>query len=149
MAKGEYADVVKTMKEAKTAKDMIMSWTTQGEGKSAERDLKIFKLWMERKPEMIETFAHNMLWRVIDHGILDPKTRTLVTLGVAMANGALDGVIAQCGNAKGAGATEEEIMEVAWIACYQASKGKLAFTSFALAEALKENANVKPLKKKA
>ncbi len=148
MAKGEYAKVVKAMKDAKTPKDIVMSWTTQGDGKGAEHDLKLFKFWMERRPEMIEIFAHNMLWRVIDHDILDPKIRTLVTLGIAMANGAVDGVIAQVGNAKGAGATEEEIMEVAWIACYQASKGKLAFTSIALNEAFKENANVKPIQKK-
>ena len=61
----------------------------------------------------------------------------------------MDGVIAQSANAKGAGATDEEIMECAFLASYQAAKGKMAFTGIAVAEALKINANVKPLKKKA
>jgi alkylhydroperoxidase/carboxymuconolactone decarboxylase family protein YurZ len=149
MAKGVYADVVKAMKAAKTPREIVNSWATQGDGKNPERDWKIFEFWAERKPEMIETFAHNILWRGIDREILDPKTRTLCTLAIAMALGSMDGVIAQTGNALGAGATEEEIMELAWLACYQVAKGKMAFSSLALAEAFKVNANVKPLKKKA
>ena len=62
MAKGVYADVVKAMKAAKTPQEIMESWTTQGDGKKPDRDLRIFKFWAERKPEMIETFAHNLLW---------------------------------------------------------------------------------------
>ena len=43
-------------------------------------------------------------------------------------------VINECCNAKAAGATEEEIMEVAHIACYAASKAKLSDSGVALAK---------------
>jgi len=148
MAKGKYVEVVKAMKNAKTAKEMIMSWATQGDGKKSDHDLELFGFWAERKPEMIEVFAHNILWRGIDNDVLDPKTRTLCTLAIAMAMGSMGGVLAQTANAKGAGATEEEIMQVAWLSCYQASKGKMAFTGEALQRAFKNAANIKPLEKK-
>lgn len=147
MAKGVYAEVVKVMKAAKTPREIVNSWSAQGDGKNPERDWKIFEFWAENKPEMIDTFAHNILWRAIDREALDPKTRTLATVAVAMTMGSMDGVIAQTGNALGAGATKEEIMELAWIACYQAAKGKMAFCGAALQEAFRLNANVKPLKK--
>jgi alkylhydroperoxidase/carboxymuconolactone decarboxylase family protein YurZ len=146
MAKGKYKNAVKAMKEAKTPLEMIHSWTTQGEGKTPERDLNHFKFWAERKPEMIETFAHNILWKGIDRGILDAKTRTLATLATSMAIGSLEGVIAQTANAKGAGATEDEIMEIAWAVCYQVAKSKMAFIGEALQKAFEAAANVKPLK---
>lgn len=146
MAKGKYAKVVKAMRDAKTAEEIIKSWSTQSEGHDPSRNLGLFKFWAERKPEMIETFAHNILWRGIDNDVLDPKTRTLCTLAIAMALKSRDGVIAQTGNAKGAGATEEEIMQLAWLACYQSAKGMMAFTCEAIEEAFKINAKVKPLK---
>jgi alkylhydroperoxidase/carboxymuconolactone decarboxylase family protein YurZ len=148
MAKGEYIKVVKAMKNAKTAEEKIRSWATQGDGKDPNRDLGLFRFWAKRKPEMIETFAHNILWQGIDNDVLDPKTRTLCTLAIAMALKSRDGVIAQSGNAMGAGATEEEIMQLAWLACYQSAKGMMAFTCDAIDEAFKVNAKVKPLKKK-
>ena len=147
MARPEDVDIVEAMKAANTPKEMILSWATQSDGKDVEPDWTTFRLWIERKPEMIETFAQNILWRVIDRGILDSKTRTLVTLGMAMALGSRDAVIAHCANAKGAGWTEEEIMEVAYLACYQASKIKMVTTGLLLDEAFQATANVKSRKK--
>ena len=146
MARPEEADIVKAMKEAKIARDMVLSWGTQAPGRDMERTLKVFEFWVERKPEMIETFAQNVLWRVIDRGILDGKTRSLVLLGMTMAMGAKEGVVTQCANAKGAGCTEEEIMELAYLACYMACKDKLAMTCEALSEAFKATAKVTPRK---
>lgn len=144
MARPEESDIAKAMKEAKTARDMVLSWGTQAPGRDMERSLKVFQLWLERKPEMIDVFAQNILWRVIDRGILDGKTRSLVLLGIVMAMGSKEGVIAQCANAKGAGCTEEEIMEIAYLACYMACKNQLGTTCDALTEAFKATANVKP-----
>lgn len=148
MTRPEEANIVKAMKEAKTAREMVMSWGTQAPGRDMERTLKAFQLWVERKPEMMEVFAQNVLWRVIDRGILDGKTRSLVLLGITMAMESKEGVVAQCANAKGAGCTEEEIMEIAYLACYMACKKQLAMTCEALTEAFRATANVKPLKQK-
>ena len=58
-------------------------------------------------------------------GILDPKTRYLLLVGLYMMNNHYDGVMPQACNAKAAGATEEEIMEVAFCVCYSVGKAKL------------------------
>ena len=148
MARPEELDIVKAMKEAKTAREMVMSWGTQAPGRNMERTLKAFQLWVDRKPEMMEVFAQIPLSRVIDRGILDGKTRSLVLLGMTMAMGSKEGVITQCANAKGAGCSEEEIMEIAHLACYMACKDRLAITCNALTEAFEATANVKPRKQK-
>lgn len=148
MARPEENNIVKAMKEAKTAREMVMSWGTQAPGRDMERSLKAFQLWVDRKPEMMEVFAQNILWRVIDRGILDGKTRSLVLLGITMAMGSKEGIVSQCANAKGAGCSEEEIMEIAYLACYMACKDKLAMTCDALTEAFRATANVKPRRQK-
>ena len=148
MARPEDADIVKAMKEAKTPREIVLSWATQADGKTVDKEMKIFDLWVQRKPEMLETFAKNVLTPVIDRGILDAKTRTIVNLAINMAAGSKDGVLSQVANAKGAGWTEEEMMEVAYLVCYLTAKGKMAMASEALADAFKATANVKPRKKK-
>ena len=148
MARPEESDIAKAMKEAKTAREIVMSWGTQAPGRKMERTLKAFQLWIERKPEMMEVFAGNPLSRVVDRGILDAKTRYLVLLGITMAMGTKEGVIAQCANAKGAGCSEEEIMEIAHLACYMACKDRLATTCEALTDAFRATATVKPRKQR-
>jgi len=136
MARQEEMEVVKAMKQAKTARDMILSWGTQRPETSMERALHALRAYVERKPEMIETFAHNQLTQVTERGILDRKTRYLVLLGIYMALRHWQGMNAQCCNARSAGCTEEEIMEVAFLANYGASKTMLVESSMALAEVL-------------
>ena len=136
MARPEEAKVVKAMKEAETAKDMVMSWATQRPGASMEGALNGLRLYLEKKPEMVHTFAHNQLTQVVDRGILDPKTRYLVILGIYMAHRHWRGLMPQCCNAKAAGCTDEEIMEVAFLADYGASKTWLVESGEALAEVL-------------
>ncbi len=148
MVRPEEADIAKAMKEAKTAREIIASWGTQAPGRDMERTFKAFQLWLDRKPEMMEVFAQNPLSRVVDRGILDGKTRSLVLLGMTMAMGSKEGVITQCANAKGAGCSEEEIMEIAHLACYMACKDRLAITCDALTDAFKATANVKPRQSK-
>jgi alkylhydroperoxidase/carboxymuconolactone decarboxylase family protein YurZ len=57
--------------------------------------------------------------------ILDPKTRYLMIIACYMMEGHWQGLVPQVCNAKAAGATDEEIMEAAFIACYAVSKAKL------------------------
>jgi alkylhydroperoxidase/carboxymuconolactone decarboxylase family protein YurZ len=134
----EEEKVVKAMKEAKTAEEMVKSWYTQRPGFEIEdmpvgRDPLAF--YEKRKPEMVFTYAHNQLTQLTARGILDPKTRYLVILGCYMMENHWEGILPQCCNAKAAGATEEEIMEVAHIACYAVSKDKLVNTCEALSKA--------------
>ena len=134
MARLEEVKVAKAMKEAKTARDMVLSWATQAPGRDMSRALNGLRLYVEKKPEMIETFAHNQLTQVIDRGILDRKTRYLVILGIYMALRHWRGISPQCCNAKAAGCTDEEIMEVAFLADYGVSKTMLVESGEALAE---------------
>ena len=137
MARRIEEKVVKAMKEAKTAPEMTKSWWTQRPGfvppagGSSET-----AYWEKRKPEMISTYAHNQLTQMIDRGILDPKTRYLVILGCYIMQNHWTGLLPQMCNAKAAGATEEEIMEVAFLACYAAGKSKMVDTGVAMQSVL-------------
>jgi alkylhydroperoxidase/carboxymuconolactone decarboxylase family protein YurZ len=66
-----------------------------------------------------------MLTQLLDRGILDPKTRYLILVALYMMQGHWDGVLPQACNAKAAGATDEEIMEVAFCVCYSVGKAKM------------------------
>jgi len=146
MARPEEAKAVKAMKEAKTARDMVMSWGAQTPGRDMEHTLELFKLYVERKPEMIEVFCHTPTMQPADRGILDRKTRELVLLGILMAMGSKEGIFAHIANGKAAGCTEEEMMEVAYLAAYQACKNNVAMTCEALTEGFAKTANVQVYK---
>jgi alkylhydroperoxidase/carboxymuconolactone decarboxylase family protein YurZ len=138
MVRKEEEQVVKAMKSAKTAEEMVKSWWTQRPGFAID-DMPAGKdplaFYEERKPEMVFTFAHNQLTQLTERGILDPKTRYLVIIACYMMENHWEGIMPQCCNAKAAGATEEEIMEVAHIACYAVSKDKLVNTCRSLEDA--------------
>jgi len=99
-----------------------------------DRALHALRAYVDRKPEMIETFAHNQLTQTTERGILDKKTRYLVLLGIYMSLRHWQGINAQCCNARTAGCSEEEILEVAFLANYGASKMMLVESSMALAD---------------
>ena len=136
MVRPEEAKVLKGMKEAKTAEEMVKSWSAQrGDPNPTSKSKAPFMdLYVRRKPEMISSYAHNQIMQVVERGILDPKTRYLVILGCYMMNEHWHGLLPQSCNAKAAGATEEEIMEVAFLACYAAGKSKNVNTCEALSE---------------
>ena len=149
MVKPDEVKVLKAMKEAKTAEEMVSSWYTQRpgcKGGPITGEPDPLELYKKRKPEMVYTYAHNQLTQLLDRGILDPKTRYLVILGCYMAENHWSGVLPQCCNAKAAGATEEEIMEVAHIACYAASKAKVCDSGMTLARVF-ENPDYKNTKR--
>ena len=134
MVRPEEEKVLKAMKEAKTAEEMTRSWMAQRPGYEGSPSGG-FDFYIKRKPEMISTFAHNQLTQMVDRGILDPKTRYLVILACYLMVEHWDGVFPQCCNAKAAGATEEEIMEVAFLTCYATGKSKMVDTGLALGKA--------------
>ena len=147
MPRPEYKKVLKAMKEAKTGEQMTKSWGTQRPGyEPSGRGGGALGLYIKRKPEMIRTHAHNALTQMVEREILEPKTRYLVIIGCYMIENHWTGLLAQCCNAKAAGATEEEIMEVAHLACYAVSKAKLVDSSIALKQVF-ENPSFKKVRK--
>ena len=111
MVRPQEVKVLKAMKEAKTAEEMTRSWMTQRPDYAGSPSGG-FDFYIKRKPEMVSTYAHNQLTQMIERGILDPKTRYLVILACYMMANHWEGLLPQCCNAKAAGATEEEILEV-------------------------------------
>ncbi len=148
MVRKEEAKVLKAMKAAKTAKEMRNSWHQQRPGFKDPEGPSNLDLYTEKKPEMISTFAHNALTQLVERGILDPKARYLVIIGCYMMIGEWGGLLQQCCNAKAAGATDEEILEVAFIADYAASKHMLTHTGAALSKVF-ESPIFKSIKKQA
>lgn len=132
MARLEEEHIAAAMKAAKTGKEVTGSWLLQRPGYEPKKGPSPFALWAERNPEMIHLLAHNHLTYLLDKGVLDPKTRYLVIVACYIMEGHWEGLPVQCSNARAAGATEEEIMEVALITGYAVSKAKLVDTSHAL-----------------
>ncbi|MBI4329648.1 MAG: hypothetical protein HY673_00020 [Chloroflexi bacterium] len=134
----EERKVLKAMKAAKTGKEMRTSWHAQRPGFHDPAGPSSLDLYTERKPEMIRTFAHDALTQLVERGILDPKTRYLVIIGCYIMEGEWGGLLQQCCNARAAGASDEEIMEVAFIANYAVSKHVLVGSSGALQKAFND-----------
>ena len=132
------ANKLKKMKSAKTGLDMMKSWyEPMAPGEPPGFDLDKLDadppLYAQRKPEMLSTFGHNMYVQLMERGILDPKTRCFIMMACYLTNGhyiALGhwGVVA-----KQFGATDEEIMELAFAVNYANTKSKMIDTQGALA----------------
>ena len=132
MPRPEEKQVAEAMKNAVTGQEILESWAMQRPGyKPGAKGDPSLDFWVEHKvdadgrPVMLHTFAQNQLSQLLDRGILDPKTRYLLLVGLYMMNNHWDGVLPQACNARAAGATEEELMEVAFCVCYSVGKAKL------------------------
>jgi alkylhydroperoxidase/carboxymuconolactone decarboxylase family protein YurZ len=126
MPRPEEVDVVAAMKAAVTGEEILASWAMQRPGyvPGAAGDPSL-DIWVQRRPDMLHTFAQNQLTGLLDRGILDPKTRYLLLVGLYMMNNHWEGVLPQACNAKAHGASDEELMEVAYCVCYSVGKAKL------------------------
>lgn len=145
MARAEEARAVKVMKEAKTGEQKLRSWASQRPGGSMEAMealIKRLKLWIDHKPEMIDAFLHRPLWEIMDRGVLDRKTRELIFLARFFVEFAPSGVIEHWQDAKAGGVTEEEVMEVAAMACYWRYKTTMVETCNQIVQAFKVGINV-------
>ena len=143
----EDAGVLKAMKDAKTGEEMVLSWLSQAPGRDKKKDVHSLRLYTEKKPEMIEAFAHHQLIQMTERGILDRKTRYLVIIGIYITQRHWRGLLPQCCNAKAAGATDDEILEVAFLANYGASKTMLVEGAEALADVF-ENPTFQAIQKR-
>ncbi|MBI2853409.1 MAG: carboxymuconolactone decarboxylase family protein [Chloroflexi bacterium] len=137
MARPEEAKSVKAFRAAKTGKEMVYSWGSQSPGRNMEPTYNRLKLFADKAPWLIESYCHKPLADIMDRGILDRKTRELVMIGMMLTMNSAGGVAAHVANAKAAGVTEEEILEVAALACYEQCKVKAVDCSAALADAFK------------
>jgi len=146
MVRPEETKILEALKAAKTGREKLMSFGAQSPGRDLDRLYKLFGLYADKKPEMIDVFAHTPFTQVVERGILDRKTRLLVLLGIIMGMQVKEGIVSQCENAKAGGCTEEEIMEVAFLAAYQAAKGSLVFSAQALAEGFEKASEIEVLK---
>ena len=151
MPRPEEVEVVKAMKAAKTGQEILASWAMQrpGYAPGAKGDPTL-DFWVDNKVEMLHTFAQNQLTQLLDRGILDPKTRYLLLVGMYMMANHWDGVLPQACNAKAAGASDEEIMEVAFCACYSVGKAKMQESGQCLDKVFSADMykSITPLKKK-
>ena len=105
---------IKMMKEAKTGDEMIDSWRGPGAPPTTGPEKEVFRPYIDRRPEMIETFIQRPMIEMAEREIFDPKTRALINLAILIAlPGAPAGIILHTGMALRFGCTEEEVMEVA------------------------------------
>ena len=128
MASKRYEKVAKGMREAldKGPAAISKSWFLQRPG--AEEFVKPGPALWEKKPDMVRRHVGNTLADLVEDEILEPKTRYLIILACYMMINHWQGLMPQMSNAKAAGATEKEIMEVANICCYAVAKDKLTLT---------------------
>ena len=113
MTRPEEVETVNIMEQAKTGEDMVRSWAAQIPVADEESLLGYWKHWIDKKPDIIESYAHRPLKEMVARGILDRKTRELIFVALFLAWESVGGVVEHCQKAKAAGAMQEEIMEVA------------------------------------
>ncbi len=142
MARPEEAKAVQAFKDAKAGEEMVRSWGAQSPGREMDSLVDVYRLFIDNRPDIIETWAHRPLQEIMDRGILDRKTRELCFLAILLAWQRHYGVIAHVANAKAAGVTDEEILEVAALVCYEAGKCASSNCSLSLTEAFKKAENV-------
>ncbi len=133
--------LAKTLRKAKTVEEMLEAFGAALPGMDEEtvkdvlkRNRASFSVFVERKPHMWEEYAHEPFYHMVDRGVLDPKTRELVSAGIMMALHRRGGAIFHMLSALCNGATEEEIMEVAFLTCYVLPKIQMSATNDILAE---------------
>ena len=104
MPRPEEVEVVAAMKAAKTGEEILASWAKQRPGYNpGDKGDPSLDFWVKRRPDMLHTYAQNQLTGLLDRGILDPKTRYLLLVGLYMMNDHYDGVMPQACNAKAGG----------------------------------------------
>jgi len=122
MARKEEAKAVKAFRDAETGRDKVYSWGSQTPGRDMEGLYQALRLFADKAPWLIDTYAHNPLADIMDRGVLDRKTRELVLIGMMLVMREPGGVTAHVANGLAAGLTEEEIIAVAECACYEGGK---------------------------
>lgn len=140
----------KALKGARTVDEMVESFAAALPGGDEETvkelielNKKAFSVFIDKKPHMWEEYAQKPFYNMVDRGILDPKTRELICTGIMMALRRRGGTIFHMLSAICNGATEEEIMEVAFLTCYVQPKIQMTAINDVLSEGLQLAARIK------
>lgn len=142
MARPEEARAVKAFRDAKTGKEKVYSWGSQSPGRDMEGLYQVLKLFADKAPWLIDTYAHDPLADIMDRGVLDRRTRELVFIGMMLMVKDHGGVTAHVANGLAAGLSEEEIIAVAECACYEGGKPMVVACSQMLTNAFAACKNV-------
>jgi AhpD family alkylhydroperoxidase len=141
---GEQAMI--SMKEATTGQDMLDSWQELVGDGDIEDIKSIFQVYAEKMPDILKNFTHQPLVESLERGVLDPKPRELVLVGMLAAMQCGPGLTFHVQGAIDAGATEDEIMEVIYLSAYEHCKVNVAALGEGLAEGLRRAARMKDRK---
>ena len=142
MARMEESQAVKAFRDAKTGKEKVYSWGSQTPGRDMGGLYQVLKLFADKAPWLIDTYAHNPLADLMDRGVLDRKTREMILIGMMLVMREPAGVIAHVANGLAAGLTEEEIIAVAECACYEGGKPMVVACSEMLTNAFAACKNI-------
>ncbi len=135
--------IIKGMKAARTAQEMVDSWDACMEGGQSVQMKERWNFYSAWQPELIEVHAHKPFLRMMERGVLEPKTRELIMLGMLAVLGSSGGVLWHTRAALAAGCTPEEIMEIPLMSVYILGKANMSTIQDGLNTALKAAGVVK------
>jgi AhpD family alkylhydroperoxidase len=119
-------NLLKQMKEAKTGKEMVDSWSAV---MPSEEDhsgtVKAYDFFAREAPEMIKYYAHEQTIYMYENCKLDPKVVQLIMTAVCAAQFSTEGINVHARIARARGATKEEVMWAIYIAAYECAKNSV------------------------
>jgi AhpD family alkylhydroperoxidase len=132
-----------SMKDAKTGQEMLDSWQELVGDGDIEDIKQVFQVYVDKMPDILKNFTQQPLVESLERGVLDPKTRELVLVGMLAAMQCGPGLVFHIQGAVKEGASEAEIMEVIYLSCYQQCKVHAAALGQSLAEGLSRGSKMK------
>lgn len=131
-----------TMKDAKTGQEFLDSWQELVGDGDIDDIKRVFQVYADRMPSILEHFTQKPLVESLERGVLDPKTRELVLVGMLAAMQCGPGLVFHIQGAVHAGATTAEIMEVIFLSAYQHGKVQVAALGQSVEEGLRRAAKM-------
>ena len=130
------------LRDAASGQAMLDSWQTLVGDGDIDDIKKVFQVYADKMPELLSYYTQQPLASSLDRGVLDPKTRELVLVGMLAAMQCGPGVVFHIQGAVHEGATEAEIMEVIFLSSYQHGKVQAAALGLSVEEGLKRAAKM-------
>ncbi len=130
------------IRNAGSGQAMLDSWQTLVGDGDIDDNKKVFQVYADKMPELLSYYTQQPLASSLDRGVLEPKTRELILVGMLAAMQCGPGVVFHIQGAIHEGATEEEIMEVIFLSSYQHGKVQAAAMGQSVEEGLRRAANL-------
>lgn len=131
---------LEAMKRArgKSGREMVESWSAYLKPDfDMEPAFKAFGPYIENAPWILESYTNEPHIKLIERDVFDAKTRELIFTAICMDTECPGGIVFHIAAAAKAGATKEEIMEIAYMSAYDYAKNHLSVIGEAVAEGLK------------